>query len=66
MTKRTGRGPRYVRAFNLHGINRVSGRARNANTRYVYALGPRIPPRTDERKIVALSRRVALCDPANL
>jgi len=32
-----------VRAFNLHGINRVSGRARNANTRYIYALGPRIP-----------------------
>lgn len=26
--------------FNLHRINRVSGRARNANTRYVYTLGP--------------------------
>lgn len=26
--------------FNLHRINRVSGRARNANMRYVYALGP--------------------------
>jgi len=57
-----------VRAFNLHGINRVSGRARNANTRYVYALGPS----SDRRRRASLSPLslflciASHCGPVNL
>lgn len=47
-----------ARVFNLHGINRVSGRARNANTRYICALGrfPSSDRREKERRSIA-SRR---------
>lgn len=43
-----------LRAFNLHGINRVSGRARNANTRY--RLRPRSLLGPTTRKRASLSR----------
>lgn len=61
ITKRAGRGVPgacSVRAFNLHGINRVSGRARNANTRY--RLRPRpSDPSSDRRE--KDSRTLAPC-----
>lgn len=52
--------------FNLHRINRVSGRARNANTRYVYALGPSprifdLPSGTGETEVAVGPRDARFC-----